>query len=140
MRARQIREFAVLEIIYNDNEEPCVSLQIAFPYCQRLSRTQKTAFHCIVRSAYNRTHNSSKLPSMSTSHHNITDQPAQTPDHNINYPAPGISYYTPLQDPPAGTALLIDDQKDVPKLFKPIKLRGVVWFKNRVDSEALVGI
>lgn len=63
---------------------------------------------------------------MSTSHHNINEKPAQTPDHNINYRAPGISYFTPLQDPPAGTALLVEDQKDVPKLFKPLKLRGMV--------------
>lgn len=63
---------------------------------------------------------------MSTSHHNTTDKPAQPADDLVNHAAPGISYFTPLQDPPAGTALLVDGQKDVPKLFKPLKLRGVV--------------
>ncbi|KAF2212458.1 hypothetical protein CERZMDRAFT_112138 [Cercospora zeae-maydis SCOH1-5] len=68
---------------------------------------------------------------MSTSHHNINEKPAQTSDHHINKPAPGISYFTPLQDPPAGTALLVDEQKDVPKLFKPLKLRGMT-LQNRI--------
>lgn len=65
---------------------------------------------------------------MSTSHHNTTDKPAQTKqaDDLVNHAAPGISYFTPLQDPPAGTAILVDGQKDVAKLFKPLKLRGVV--------------
>ncbi|KAI1793241.1 FMN-linked oxidoreductase [Ganoderma leucocontextum] len=47
-----------------------------------------------------------------------------------NPPAPGISYYTPAQYPPSGTAVE-DDQEKVPTLFKPIKIRGVE-FHNRI--------
>ncbi|KAJ5145460.1 Aldolase-type TIM barrel [Penicillium bovifimosum] len=47
-------------------------------------------------------------------------------------PAEGISYYTPAQSPPAGTAR--DPQtsgKPIPKLFKPLTIRGVT-FQNRL--------
>ncbi|TBU27047.1 FMN-linked oxidoreductase [Dichomitus squalens] len=47
-----------------------------------------------------------------------------------NPPAPGISYYTPAQYPPAGAAAE-DDFDKVPTLFKPIKIRGVE-FQNRI--------
>ncbi|KAK4122632.1 FMN-linked oxidoreductase [Parathielavia appendiculata] len=46
--------------------------------------------------------------------------------------APGLSYFTPAQSPPAGTAA--DPQssgKPVPKLFKPLTVRGV-RFQNRL--------
>lgn len=46
--------------------------------------------------------------------------------------APGVSYFTPAQVPPAGTAA--DPQSDglkPPKLFKPLTLRGVT-FQNRI--------
>lgn len=55
-----------------------------------------------------------------------------------NYPdlpnkaAPGISYYTPAQKPPSGTAK--DPQSDgspIPKLFRPLTLRGLT-FQNRI--------
>lgn len=50
----------------------------------------------------------------------------------FNAPAPGISYFTPAQIPASGTAY--DTQpngKPVPKLFTPIKIRGVE-FHNRI--------
>lgn len=43
-------------------------------------------------------------------------------------PAPGIPYYTPAQNPPAGTAL--QPGPDVPTLFTPFKLRGMT-LQNR---------
>lgn len=50
--------------------------------------------------------------------------------HNVA--ATGISYYTPRQDPPAGTAR--DPQPNgakPPKLFTPLKLRGLT-LHNRI--------
>ncbi|KAJ5297844.1 hypothetical protein PENANT_c012G04446 [Penicillium antarcticum] len=47
-------------------------------------------------------------------------------------PAEGVSYFTPAQSPPAGTAR--DPQtsgKPIPKLFKPFTVRGVT-FQNRL--------
>jgi hypothetical protein len=49
-----------------------------------------------------------------------------------NVPAAGIPYFTPAQIPAAGTAA--DPQssgKPIPKLFQPIKIRGVE-FHNRI--------
>ncbi|KAG5652372.1 hypothetical protein H0H81_005234 [Sphagnurus paluster] len=46
--------------------------------------------------------------------------------NNVNVPAPYVPYFTPLQVPPSGTAL--DPQpsgKPIPKLFQPLKIRGV---------------
>lgn len=46
--------------------------------------------------------------------------------------AEGVPFYTPAQDPPAGTA--VDPQPDgaaIPKLFRPLTIRGVT-FQNRV--------
>ncbi|KAK6440422.1 NADH-dependent flavin oxidoreductase [Oleoguttula sp. CCFEE 5521] len=66
------------------------------------------------------------------SHHNIEE--AQHPEpHNVNQAAPGVSFFTPLQDPPAGTALIPDGQEpsSVPKLFRPLKLRGLT-LQNRI--------
>jgi len=65
-----------------------------------------------------------------TSHHNIHHKP-ETEAHFENRPAPGISYFTPAQVPPAGTALVVDGQKNVPKLFRPLKLRGLT-LQNRI--------
>ena len=67
-------------------------------------------------------------------HHNIEATPVQTTSHTAigNEPAEGISYFTPKQNPPAGTAL--DPQPDgshPPKLFQPLKLRGLT-LQNRV--------
>lgn len=54
-----------------------------------------------------------------------------------NKAAAGISYYTPAQIPPAGTAA--DPQSDgskPPKLFQPLTIRGVT-FHNRIGVSAL---
>ncbi|RWQ91160.1 flavin oxidoreductase/12-oxophytodienoate reductase [Paecilomyces variotii] len=61
---------------------------------------------------------------------------AQVPDI-INKPAPGVSYFTPAQEPPAGTAA--DPQSDgtkPPKLFTPLKLRGLT-LHNRIGLSPL---
>ena len=53
----------------------------------------------------------------------------------INSPAPGISYFTPEQNPPAGSAVNPQfDGKPIPKLFQPLKIRGV-QFQNRIFVE-----
>ncbi|KAI9809962.1 MAG: hypothetical protein M1825_000395 [Sarcosagium campestre] len=55
----------------------------------------------------------------------------------INRCAPGISYFTPAQDPPSGTAS--DPQPDgskPPKLFQPLKLRGLT-LHNRITLSPL---
>ena len=49
-----------------------------------------------------------------------------------NAPAPNVPYFTPKQDPPAGSARVPQpDDKPIPKLFQPIKIRGVE-FHNRI--------
>ncbi|EAU89465.1 NADPH dehydrogenase [Coprinopsis cinerea okayama7 len=51
---------------------------------------------------------------------------------NRNVPAKGIPYFTPAQDPPAGTAF--DPQPSgahQPKIFNPLRIRGVE-FQNRI--------
>ncbi|KAK0226548.1 hypothetical protein IW262DRAFT_1457774 [Armillaria fumosa] len=51
---------------------------------------------------------------------------------NANVPAPGVSFFTPEQNPPAGTAVLPQpDGKSLPTLFQPITIRGVT-FPNRI--------
>lgn len=47
-------------------------------------------------------------------------------------PAQGIPYFTPAQNPPAGTAAnpQTNGQK-IPKLFTPLTIRGVT-FQNRL--------
>lgn len=67
---------------------------------------------------------------MSTSHHNVQAKNEES-EIFVNRPAGNAPYFTPLQDPPAGTAILADGQKDVPKLFKPLKLRGLL-LQNRI--------
>ena len=67
--------------------------------------------------------------SKTISHHNIHHQ-AEREDHNVNRPAPGIPYFTPAQDPPAGT-LAIPDSGKIPKLFKPLRIRGMTM-QNRI--------
>ncbi|EEQ92628.1 hypothetical protein RJZ56_007813 [Blastomyces dermatitidis] len=52
-------------------------------------------------------------------------------------PAPSVSYFTPLQSPSSGTAA--DPQSDgsrPPKLFRPLKVRGVT-FQNRIGLAPL---
>lgn len=67
-------------------------------------------------------------------HHNVHESKDQDfSNQNIeNEAAKDISYYTPAQQPPAGTAS--DPQPDgshPPKLFQPLKLRGVT-LQNRI--------
>lgn len=53
------------------------------------------------------------------------------PDIDIK-PAEGISYFTPAQEPPAGTAANPQTNGQViPKLFQPLTIRGVT-FPNRI--------
>lgn len=65
-----------------------------------------------------------------SSHHNVPE-PIYEENHLANRPAKGISYFTPLQDPVAGTAFINDEGKSVPKLFQPLKLRGLT-LQNRI--------
>ncbi|GLB42195.1 putative NADH:flavin oxidoreductase / NADH oxidase family protein [Lyophyllum shimeji] len=52
--------------------------------------------------------------------------------NNLNVPAPNVPYFTPAQIPPAGTALDPQpDGKPIPKLFQPLKIRGVE-LQNRI--------
>ena len=56
---------------------------------------------------------------------------AVLPDVDIEA-APGLSYFTPAQNPPAGTAASPQTNgKPVPKLFQPFTVRGVN-FQNRL--------
>ncbi|KAK5798133.1 hypothetical protein VI817_004424 [Penicillium citrinum] len=49
-----------------------------------------------------------------------------------NKPAEGISYFTPAQVPPAGSAAIPQsDGAQPPKLFTPFQVRGVT-FHNRI--------
>jgi hypothetical protein len=55
----------------------------------------------------------------------------------VNKPAPGLSYFTPAQDPVSGAA--IDPQPDgraIPTLFRKLRIRGVE-FQNRIWVRAL---
>ncbi|PWY65981.1 FMN-linked oxidoreductase [Aspergillus heteromorphus CBS 117.55] len=55
----------------------------------------------------------------------------------VNHPAPGISYFTPAQDIPAGSAANPQTSgKPVPKLFHPLTIRGVT-FQNRLGLAPL---
>ncbi|RHZ58009.1 NADH:flavin oxidoreductase/NADH oxidase [Aspergillus thermomutatus] len=52
-------------------------------------------------------------------------------------PAEGIPYFTPAQNPPAGTAANPQtDGKKIPKLFTPLTIRGVT-FQNRLGLAPL---
>jgi len=69
-----------------------------------------------------------------SSHHSIVDAEKQDLQHVdiVNEAAKGISYFTPAQKPPAGTAS--DPQPDgshPPKLFQPLKIRRMKM-QNRI--------
>lgn len=62
--------------------------------------------------------------------------PTMTQSHipdNLNVAAPNTPYFTPIQHPPAGTGIdVVDDaNKELPKIFHPIQIRGVL-FPNRI--------
>jgi 2,4-dienoyl-CoA reductase-like NADH-dependent reductase (Old Yellow Enzyme family) len=62
--------------------------------------------------------------------------PDSTP-HIANKPAVGISYFTPAQNPPAGSAAIPQsDGTQPPKLFQPFTVRGLT-FHNRIGLSPL---
>ncbi|KAI4096994.1 MAG: hypothetical protein L6R37_006882 [Teloschistes peruensis] len=74
------------------------------------------------------------MPDVQDAHHNVVEAKQQdfTGQNLVNEAAEGVPYYTPVQNPPSGTAS--DPQPDgshPPKLFRPLKLRGVT-FQNRI--------
>ncbi|KAL8799603.1 MAG: hypothetical protein Q9182_005779 [Xanthomendoza sp. 2 TL-2023] len=74
------------------------------------------------------------MPDVQDAHHNVVEAKLQdfTNQNIINESAPGVSYYTPAQKPPAGTAS--DPQPDgshPPKLFQPLNIRGIT-LQNRI--------
>ncbi|KAL8904103.1 MAG: hypothetical protein Q9207_003494 [Kuettlingeria erythrocarpa] len=74
------------------------------------------------------------MPEAHDAHHNVLEAAKQdfTGQNIANEPAEGVNYYTPAQVPPAGTAS--DPQPDgshPPKLFQPLKLRGLT-LQNRI--------
>lgn len=57
---------------------------------------------------------------------------SQAITYKLNDPAPGAPYFTPYQVIPAGTALNPQPSGNpIPKLFQPVKIRGVE-FQNRI--------
>lgn len=64
-----------------------------------------------------------------SSHHALSEPQEQDLSNETfrNRPAPNVPFYTPLQQPPAGTALT----PNPPKLFQPLKLRALT-FQNRI--------
>jgi len=70
------------------------------------------------------------------SHHALVKE-VEGEDTLRNKAAPGVSYFTPLQQPPAGTAIgMLDGSSNIPKLFKPLKLRGL-QLQNRIALSPL---
>ena len=73
-------------------------------------------------------------------HHGIPVSRPETPalDKEVkckkpifNVAAEGVPFYTPAQDPPAGTAVKPEDGSPVPKLFTPIRIRDLI-LPNRI--------
>ncbi|KUJ12348.1 FMN-linked oxidoreductase, partial [Mollisia scopiformis] len=69
---------------------------------------------------------------MST-HHAVPAKHGQTESKSLpNKAAPGISYFTPAQTPPSGTALSPQPSgAPIPKLFAPLKIRDLT-LQNRI--------
>ncbi|PNS21913.1 hypothetical protein CAC42_511 [Sphaceloma murrayae] len=67
-----------------------------------------------------------------SSHHNVPADIKEEPRFT-NRPASGISYFTPLQDPPSGTAFVTEGKTpaDIAKVFHPLKIRGLT-LQNRI--------
>lgn len=70
------------------------------------------------------------MPSTLSAHHAVEADIKGELKH-VNRAALDMPYFTPAQLPPAGTALVTKDTKTVPKLFKPLKLRGLT-LNNRI--------
>jgi hypothetical protein len=75
-------------------------------------------------------------------HHGIPISRPGTPDSdktkkcsapicNVASKAKDVPFFTPAQDPPSGTAIRPSDGKEVPRLFTPLKIRGVT-LPNRI--------
>lgn len=75
-------------------------------------------------------------------HHGIPISRPGTPDSdktkkcsapicNVASKAKDVPFFTPAQDPPSGTAIRPSDGKAVPRLFTPLKIRGVT-LPNRI--------
>lgn len=61
-------------------------------------------------------------------HYEYSDGKANIP----NVAAPNVPFFTPAQQPSAGTAVKPQpDNKPIPKLFTPLKIRGMVM-QNRI--------
>lgn len=66
-----------------------------------------------------------------SSHHAVKADIKEEPV-NYNEPSPAVPYFTPLQDPRPGTAVVPQkDGKAIPKLFQPLKIRGLE-LQNRI--------
>ncbi|KAH7119726.1 NADPH dehydrogenase [Dendryphion nanum] len=72
------------------------------------------------------------------SHHGVPKEGSRQEDNHLhNKAASGVSYFTPEQNPAAGTALRMKDGSDkIPKLFQPLKLRGLT-LHNRIALSPL---
>ena len=72
------------------------------------------------------------LPTVSPEHGKGPNEETQEKPDIYNEGAEGAPYYTPAQKPPSGTAVTPQpDGKPVPKLFTPLKIRGVEM-QNRI--------
>ncbi|KAF2713880.1 FMN-linked oxidoreductase [Pleomassaria siparia CBS 279.74] len=69
-------------------------------------------------------------------HHGLPQETVKE-DTFANKGTPGISYFTPEQEPVAGTALSMKDgSSKIPKLFTPLKIRGLT-LQNRIALSPL---
>jgi hypothetical protein len=57
--------------------------------------------------------------------------PSPEQSQYYNAPAKGVSFFTPAQNPPAGTLVKVPDGQKEPKLFTPLKIRGMTM-QNRI--------
>ncbi|KAF4549234.1 NADPH dehydrogenase afvA-like protein [Elsinoe fawcettii] len=67
---------------------------------------------------------------MPSAHHAIESEVNGEP-RLVNRAASNTKYFTPLQAPAAGTALVTSDTREVPKLFTPLRIRGLT-LNNRI--------
>ncbi|KAF2837529.1 FMN-linked oxidoreductase [Patellaria atrata CBS 101060] len=64
--------------------------------------------------------------------HHALECDTQPDNQLINRAAPGVSFFTPYQEMPAGKAFEPGkDDKQIPKLFQPLKIRGMTM-QNRI--------
>lgn len=89
---------------------------------------QKTHFHRHIRAGTPRQGTSPTTTTTVTMPGSI---PSSADSELENKAAPGIPFFTPLQNPPSGTALVQDES--TPLLFRPLTIRGCT-FPNRVSA------